>query len=103
MWSVITQKCPKCNQGNMFSTLFTMSSSCSHCGQDFEIEPGFYLGAMYISYFFTSFFLLSSSLVLRFYFEFDLLVTLAIASILSVLLIPIAYRLSRRLWLGINL
>jgi len=27
-----------------------MPEKCTRCGQDFEIETGFYLGAMYVSY-----------------------------------------------------
>lgn len=27
-----------------------MNTACSHCGESFVREPGFYIGAMYISY-----------------------------------------------------
>ncbi len=55
--SIIQEKCPRCQSGNMFiykaSNLkkFTdMYEKCPHCKLHFEIEPGFYWGAMYVSY-----------------------------------------------------
>ena len=57
--AMLRQKCPRCHTGEVFkhptySLKFTsMYSQCQYCGQDFEIEPGFYYGAMYISYFIT--------------------------------------------------
>ena len=53
-------KCPRCRKGKMFSTapydlkkFHVMNKTCDHCGLYFEVEPGFFYGAMYISYVFT--------------------------------------------------
>jgi uncharacterized protein (DUF983 family) len=49
-------KCPRCQSGKMFSkpafsSKFTeMFNECPVCKLHFEIEPGFYWGAMYVSY-----------------------------------------------------
>lgn len=49
-------KCPRCQSGKMFKhnaigTQFTeMFKDCPVCGLHFEIEPGFFWGAMYVSY-----------------------------------------------------
>jgi uncharacterized protein (DUF983 family) len=57
--AIIEGKCPRCQSGKMFkhnavSTKFTeMFSDCPACGLHFEIEPGFFWGAMYVSYGFT--------------------------------------------------
>lgn len=57
--SIIEGKCPRCQSGKMFthnavSTNFTqMAPDCPVCGLHFEIEPGFFWGAMYVSYAFT--------------------------------------------------
>ncbi|MBK1441812.1 DUF983 domain-containing protein [Parapedobacter sp. ISTM3] len=54
--AVITSKCPKCRVGNMFvgSTYGIkrqrMNDICPHCGFRFEIEPGYFYAAMYVSY-----------------------------------------------------
>lgn len=57
--SIIEGKCPRCQSGKMFthkavSKKFTeMAPDCPVCGLHFEIEPGFFWGAMYVSYAFT--------------------------------------------------
>ena len=59
--SAIAQaKCPKCREGNLFPVspfsyrkLTVINSSCSVCNASFIPEPGFYDGAMYISYAFS--------------------------------------------------
>jgi uncharacterized protein (DUF983 family) len=49
-------KCPKCRTGNMFASsafnLFgqKMNKECPHCGFHFEIEPGYFYVAMFVSY-----------------------------------------------------
>lgn len=55
--AMLGQKCPRCHQGNMFThgmynlAHYTeMPLACPVCGLAFEPEPGFYIGAMYISY-----------------------------------------------------
>src|SRR6478752_6408428 len=57
--SIVEGKCPRCQSGKMFthnavSKKFTeMAPDCPVCGLHFEIEPGFFWGAMYVSYAFT--------------------------------------------------
>ena len=56
--SVLKIKCPKCHEGDMFCNknvyqfkgFFDMPDYCPKCNQDFQMEAGFYLGAMFISY-----------------------------------------------------
>lgn len=51
-------KCPRCRKGDMFvvknpyrlKTTMKMNDACSVCGQDFNIEVGFYYGTNYVSY-----------------------------------------------------
>lgn len=49
-------KCPKCHTGNMFATnpisFFSqrMNKTCPHCDFQFEIEPGYFYVAMFVSY-----------------------------------------------------
>ena len=44
------QRCPRCLQGQVFATLFRMHEQCPVCGLRFEREPGYFTGAMYLSY-----------------------------------------------------
>lgn len=54
--NVYKEKCPKCKEGATFkkkTALFNipeMNASCSSCNYRFEREPGYFIGAMYLSY-----------------------------------------------------
>ncbi len=52
---ILRQRCPRCRRGNIFvSSVFLgfpkMHERCPVCLLRFEREPGYFLGAMYISY-----------------------------------------------------
>lgn len=55
-WAMLHAKCPKCRRGNMFKGNMysiggnTMHDTCPRCGLHFEIEPGYFYAAMYVSY-----------------------------------------------------
>lgn len=56
---MIHSKCPKCRVGNVFEGAAygfkkqKMHEHCPHCGLKFEIEPGYFYAAMYVSYAFS--------------------------------------------------
>jgi len=58
LWSVFTMKCPRCRKGPMFTdpnpwhlkTMLHMPVKCPECGQQFELEVGFWYGTGYVSY-----------------------------------------------------
>jgi hypothetical protein len=53
---VYTEKCPNCHKGHVFNTKTgffkfpEMHDDCAHCDYHFEREPGYFIGAMYLSY-----------------------------------------------------
>ncbi len=55
---IIREKCPNCEVGDIFiskGNLFQlkmpkMHHTCPHCQHKFEKEPGYFFGAMYVSY-----------------------------------------------------
>ena len=52
---ILYQRCPRCRVGKIFQhSIFLgfpkMNESCSICHLRYEREPGYFLGAMYISY-----------------------------------------------------
>ena len=58
--SIVQAKCPKCREGNMFPVspfsyrkLAEIHARCEVCDANLVPEPGFYDGAMYISYAFS--------------------------------------------------
>jgi uncharacterized protein (DUF983 family) len=53
--SILQQRCPRCRMGRIFRhSIFRgfpkMQERCAVCDLKFEREPGYFLGAMYISY-----------------------------------------------------
>ncbi len=54
--AVLSCKCPRCRQGDMYMhSLFSlkyaeMHEHCPSCKLRYEIEPGFFWAAMYVSY-----------------------------------------------------
>ncbi len=53
---MIHSKCPKCHVGNVFEgKVYSlrkqhMNEVCPHCGVKYEVEPGYFYAAMYVSY-----------------------------------------------------
>jgi hypothetical protein len=77
-----------------------MNETCSHCGLKFEVEPGFFYGAMYVSYAFSVAILLTTTFVL--YFAFDdpgLWVYIVSVAVIAVITYPVNFRYSRILFL----
>ncbi len=112
--AVLAAKCPQCREGNMFAYsvlnlkhLGKMNESCPHCGIRFEREPGFFYGAMYISYT-LSVGLFITTVFALFFLAGDPSLTTYILTIsgISFLLYPVNLRYSRVLFLylfgGIN-
>jgi len=58
LYSVATQTCPRCHQGQLFinknpykiDNWDKMHADCPVCKIHFEREPGFFQGSMYVSY-----------------------------------------------------
>ena len=58
--AILGAKCPQCREGKLFSVsllsyhkLSDVNKTCQVCGANFQPEPDFYYGAMYISYAFS--------------------------------------------------
>jgi uncharacterized protein (DUF983 family) len=57
MWpAIVKAKCPKCRVGDIYEKpVYSLSGqkmhvNCPHCGMTYEREPGYFYGAMYVSY-----------------------------------------------------
>ena len=99
-------KCPVCREGDIFrypasaiSKFNIMNPSCPHCGVRLEPEPGFYQGAMYVSYGFTvAFIIIIGSILYLAGDPSELTYILTIIGIM-ILLMPLNYRYSRIVYL----
>ena len=107
------EKCPRCHQGELFvtsafklSSFYKMYRKCPACDQTFEPEPGFYYGAMFISYGMLVIMSIITWVFLFFVFQPIFEVYVVVILILNVLLLPFIFRYSRTLYLygfgGIN-
>ncbi|MFN4811553.1 MAG: DUF983 domain-containing protein [Bacteroidia bacterium] len=106
-YSVLMNKCPRCHQSKMLSyppyhinQLLTTEENCAHCGLKFEKEPGFFFGAMYVSYAFTSGIFIVAYLLQIYFLELPLFDFLMWIIGILLLLFPLLARWSRILWLN---
>ena len=106
--SIFRMKCPRCRTGELFPTgsfsfhlPFTMHNNCPHCGQTYMPEPGFYYGAMFISYILVGFFSLGLTLSLIFGADWSVEGAFALlVAILAVFYVWI-FRIARSIWIHI--
>lgn len=98
---VLKQRCPRCLEGKVFAGLMKMHSACPLCGYDYEREPGYYTGAMYISYGLAVISLIPTGVIL-FFLGLPDLWSFSILGVQLVVTSPILFRYSRVLWLHLD-
>ena len=110
-------RCPTCGKGKLFkskhpfelSKVLDMNKSCDYCGEDFEVEYGFYQGAMYMSYIITSAMcLLLLPVYIAFNFSREKFLDNAMyyitgCGIMLVVAAPYVVQLSRAVWLKLHI
>lgn len=108
--SLLSNRCPRCREGQLFepaklsqpSSWFAMHKTCSCCQQSFEPEPGFYFGAMFISYAFNTALFIAVWIAYSFLTEkVSILHLLLLMVIAAAIALPFFFRLSRSLWIHI--
>ncbi len=107
--SIIRMKCPRCRKGNLFVTKnpysfkngLTMPDSCQVCGQDFKIEPGFYIGALWTSFPIVILILALLSVILLVLLGLSLELFFVLITIFLLALQPPIIRLGRSIWIHI--
>lgn len=101
--AIMHQRCPRCRRGLVFRRGLAMYNLCPACGMKFEREPGYFIGAMYISYAFAAFYLgVVSFLVSLALPELAFAWTVLIAAVLMLPLVPLMIRYSKILWMTID-
>ena len=104
--AILEQRCPRCREGKLFETpaygsvrFYKMKPQCEVCEQVFDPEPGFYFGAMYISYAFLVALSVTAWVFLYVLFAPEFIVYLIVILTTNVLLLPLIFRYSRTLFL----
>lgn len=79
-----------------------MNKNCASCGQSFEPEPGYYFGAMFVSYAINTAFFVAVWIALKVLVS-EITLTMMIVALLIVVLglLPLTFRWSRVLWISI--
>ncbi len=108
LYSVMHFTCPRCHRGKLFvggfsyrfSEITNMHENCPHCKLKYEQEPGFFYGAMYVSYGLTVALWISVAVASFVLFGgINPWIYLAVGITLLFALLPGIYRLSRAIWL----
>lgn len=112
LYSILFNLCPKCHEGrfwktnNPFKNILLKNSessiSCEKCLIKYELEIGFWYGAMYISYAIGVALMLFLWGVLSFFFPLmDVLLLISLVVIGILIFSPINYHISRLIWINI--
>lgn len=108
LYSILFNKCPHCHKGQFFkskhpydfSHFGKMNSECSNCGEGFERESGYYLGAMYVSYAINIGLGIALFFLTVMLFDIDTLVYLFIFLAAVLILFPLNFWISRLIWIN---
>ncbi|MEO9257896.1 MAG: DUF983 domain-containing protein [Crocinitomicaceae bacterium] len=108
IYSILNNRCPICHEGEVFShkiydikNFHKMHERCSVCNHKYEIEPGFFIGAMYVSYGITVAISVVASVLTYLispdapYYMYMITISLGI-----ILIMPFTYRISRLTWIN---
>jgi hypothetical protein len=106
--SIFTNTCPKCHTGKVFTgsnpynlaTFDHMEKSCAHCGNVYEKEPGFFYGAMYVSYALMAGWFMVTWLFDYLFIQSELFHFILFISITVFFFGPLTFRVSRLLWMN---
>ena len=100
--AALAGRCPQCRKGDMFeyplsrvNKFARMHEKCPNCGLRYEVEPGFFIGAIYFSYAVTVSLLIVVSLVLYMLDLQELYIYVTSVVLINLLLLPFIFRYSR--------
>lgn len=101
-------RCPRCRRGDLFPTSsfsfdkpFEQYEHCPKCAQNYFPEPGFYYGAMFISYIGSGFFCLGFVMLLHWVWDWSM--TASFVALLAVVAVCFVwwFRFSRSVYFHI--
>jgi len=108
IYSMAACKCPRCRKGKVFKyknpyhrKFGQIEEKCSECDLVYEMEQGFWYGAMYISYAFGVALSIPLVLTLSFATELSIFEITGVVFGMLIVLMPLLFRYSRSVWLHI--
>jgi len=104
--ALLSGKCPACREGDIFkfplkhvTKFYEMNRNCPHCESTLEPEPGFYFGAMFVSYALSVILFIVMWLILYIFWDPSDWVYVVVIGLGAMLFTPISFRVSRVLFL----
>jgi uncharacterized protein (DUF983 family) len=105
--AMVNARCPHCHEGRLFKykwwnviNFSQMHENCPSCGVRYEVEPGFFFGAMYLSYAFSvGIMLVGGILVFNFLNDPPAMGYVVPITTVSLLLVPFNFRTARVLFI----
>lgn len=106
--SILTGTCPRCQEEKMYvdrnpynlSKLFTMHEHCSHCGLQYQLEPSFFYGAMYVNYGLTVIVGVAAFIISKVFMGLEITESFIAIIIALAVLMPINSRLARNIYIN---
>ena len=105
--SITHLKCPRCRKGNLFtkrglfcySDILEMEEKCSNCKLHYELEPGFWLGALWASYPLIMIIELPFLIGILINDKWSPLLFIGLMALSLLILLPLLLRLGRSIWI----
>ena len=106
LWTAILRscrlRCPECGRGKFARTWNSTHDECSHCGLDFRVDWGFYLGSIYVSYLATGLIVTSTCVPIVIQQHVPWLILTPVAVVFCIVFPYWFWRYARSIWFGIN-
>jgi uncharacterized protein (DUF983 family) len=96
------QRCPRCLEGRVFRGMLDMYERCPVCGYVFGREPGYFTGAMYVSYTLAVPLLALLCLLVWLPTGWSLEWVVGLATLLLLPFVPAIFRYSRVVWMHLD-
>ena len=95
-------KCRRCGEGRLFRSFFSMHAHCANCRLKYELEQGYFVGAIYINYAVTVMIAMPGFFVLDYFYGLSLAWQLSLWLSFCFFFPILFFRYSRSLWLSLD-
>lgn len=109
LYSIFNFKCPQCHEGDLFVTknpyilreMGNMHKTCNKCGCNYNPEPSFYYGSMYVSYGYSVALFVAVFILGKYVFDLGIVGIVIALAVVLILIAPYLFRLSRATWINL--
>jgi uncharacterized protein (DUF983 family) len=99
--AILKGLCPACHRGPVLHYVFGIHDRCSVCNYNFKPEPGFYLGAMMVSFLLAAMLIIPPLIVLK-VLNVEMIVLMVFPFVEFLFVGPLLVVYSRLFWLHLE-